>query len=280
MALSKLHMIIGSDLDDETIAESPSAESGLPVGNLKVQSRGRLMRVTGTSCTLTASNSGGVSKFASGFCLGHHNLLSDATVRLRLYSGENQSGTENYDSGVLPVATVIGWGSFVWGVDAWGSSYDDSSGIPAIYALWFDSTIYKSIQVDISAPSNTEIDISRIILGSAYIPNYNFSYNSVIEWVDNSRHMRSAGGSLRTKSAIPFRRFNLSLDHLSDSEQETLSNKFQLIGKGGDLLICLNPNETGARGLENTAIVKSMVNHSYTHDRYNNNRARYNFEEV
>jgi hypothetical protein len=271
MAESKLHIVTSSDLDQLTLTESPSAEALLPIANVLNVDRGKLTRWTGspTTVTITASrvSAGDSAFYASGFGIARHDFADDVTVRLRLYEGIDQTGAVAYDSTALTTATTIPWGVFIAGVDTWGATF--SLGIPSIFSNWFDPVAYKSLQIDIVNPTATTLDIGRIYLGYAFVPTSNFSYGSVIEWIDPSKHNRTDGGGLRTETVPSYRRFEIPLDWMSDTNRERLSWLLERVTKGGDMLMTLNPNATGRESLENTAVCKRVVNNKFAR-RYNN----------
>jgi len=274
-----LHMILGNDLDDLTLSASPAPVATLPETNMQKQARGKIMRVNGTSVAITA-NRPTVAAYASGFGLARHNLKNSSTVRLRLYDDQNQTGNVVYDSTALSVGTPIPWGVMRAGIDTWGANYEDDSGLPAIFSLWFDAVAYRSLQIDVSAPDNTDIDIGRLFMGWAFAPTVNFNYGSAFELIDNSKHTRTAGGSLRTENVEAYRRASVDLQWLTDIDRERLSHELAKATKGGDILLSLDPGLGGRLGLEQTMIAKRVNNSTFTPRFSNTNSTKLTFEEV
>ena len=277
MALkSNLHIIHGSDLDAENLTVTPAPVASLPATNMQKQGRGRITRIMGTSATIKANV---IGTTADGFALANHNLENTATIRLRLYDADNQSGNLVYDSGVMPVATIIPWGVMRPGLDAWGFAYE-SAGMPKIFSLWFDLTAYKSLVIDVSSPDNTQIDIGRLFIGSAFVPAINYNWGNGIEWVDPSKHTRTAAGSLKTHSIRAYRRFTYDLGHLSNEERERLSYDLERVTKSGDVLICLDPTATGRTALEQTMIGKRVSNNNIATRHTAISSTKHTFEEA
>jgi len=274
-----LHMILNNDLDDLTLTVTPGAVGSLPVENLQKQARGKIMRVNGTSAVITA-NRPTVAAVASGFGLARHNLKNSATVQLQLFDGENQTGSVVYDSGAVSVGTPIPWGVMRPGIDPWGATYEDDSNLPAIFSLWFSDVAYRSIQVDVSAPDNTTIDVGRLFLGWAFVPSVNYNYGSTFEFIDPSKHTRTAGGSLRTERVEAYRRAVIDLEWLPGNERERLSHELERIGKGGDILVALDPGESGRLGLEQVMVAKRISDNRMTQRFFNTTKTQLIFEEV
>lgn len=281
MELDRLHLMLGSDLDDLTITTTPAADTNFPADNMQKSARGKFFRYTGTSSVIKASvGESDPSLYANGLAVGRHNLKNSSTVRLRLYDAINQGGNVVYDSTALGVNTIIPWGAFRAGIDPWGASYEDTSNIPKIFSLWFTAIAYKSIQIDVSATDNTTIDIGRLFLGFAFIPKSNFSWGSEFEWVDPSLQTRTAAGGLKTEKRDPYRRFTFDLDWVEDTERERLSHELEKTGRSGDVFIALNPNATGRLKLEKTMIAKRISNNKFARNFHNNQTQQLVFEEA
>lgn len=274
--LDKLHIITSSDLDLLNLSETPAAEASLPIENLLDVNRGKFTRWTGSPNPIVIKASrvsaGDPAFYASGFGFARHDFADDVTVRLRLYDQIDQLGSVVYDSTALTVATTIPWGVFVAGVDTWGASF--TLGIPAIFSLFFPAVAYKSLQIDIVNPTATTVDIGRVYLGFAFVPSANFSYNSVIEWVDDSKHNRTDGGGLRTETVPAYRRFEIPLDWMTDVDRERFSWLLERVTKGGDMLISLDPNATGRESLENTMVCKRVVSNKFAQRHHNINTTK------
>lgn len=283
--LDKFHLVTDSALDElsGTLSESPSAEASLPIANILDPDRSKLTRWTGSPnpITITASraSSGDVAFYASGFGIARYDFADDVTVRLRLYDQIDQGGSLVYDSGALSVATIIPWGSFIAGVDSWGANY--SLGIPAIFQSWWNPPVaYKSLQIDIVNPTATTVDIGRVYLGYAFVPSANLSYNTIIEWVDNSKHTRADGGGLRTESVQSFRRMEIPLDWMTDIDRDRFSWIMERVTKNGDVMISLDPNATGRESLENSGVFKRVNNNRFSSRFFNTNATRLILEEA
>lgn len=281
MELDKLHILFGSDLDALTLTTVPAADAGFPETHMQKSARGKFLRVTDVDLVVKGSVGGAdPSLYASGFALGRHNLKNDATVQIRLYDAINQGGNVVYDSGAQTVNTIIPWGVMRPGIDPWGASYEDSSNIPKLYYVIFDTIAYKSMQIDVAAPSNTTIDVGRLFLKAAWVPRVNYSYGSELEWEDGSVLTRTSSGGLKGEKREPYRRFVLPLDWIDETDQERLSREMQEVGKTFDVLVIRYPNAGGLKKLEQTMFAMRTSNNKYTFNFHNNHSQELVFEET
>jgi hypothetical protein len=253
MALSdKLNILFPIAVNEASIAVTPAPVTTLPAENVFNPRRDKFMRVIGTSAVI---------KFdalalgpATGFAFSH-NLDDGSTVRVRLFSAAGQTGTTNRDSTSLTLD-----------ID---NSLDTL--ITQVFYFPFDTADFMSVQIDITAPTNTEIDIARIMIGYVFEPLKNFSEGLKWDWVDEGDE-RTAG----TK----YRLFNFTLRYLDNIENGIYENKKILVGKQSDLFICLQPSATGLELLKSSAFCKRFNDVSRVRMRANTNRHTDTFKEV
>jgi hypothetical protein len=253
MALSdKLNILFPISVNESSITVTPTAETTLPESNAFNTRKDRFTRVTGTSATIKFNTD--VSELISGLALGRHNLANGSTVRIRVYSDFDQAGTVQHDS--TAIALVI----------------DSSMGdlLPQNYYYPFDEVSFQSIQIDISAPTNSQIDIGRIMPGYVFEPQWNFSEGSKWQWIEEGSD---------TYESNSYRVFTFDINYLQKAENEIYEYQKIKAKKQGDLLVCLQPSSTGLELLKNTAICKRDTNISRTR-RANRNKHSEIFKEV
>jgi len=256
---SNLHLVPYSDWDGLTITVTPAAESDLPIENL-LDPNATITRISGSPDPITIKGSNTTDLLAGGFALAKHNLPENTTIRVRLYADINQTGTIVYDStaiSIVPVTPV--------GFDAWDDIYPLT--LPNTFSVWFTNVTYKSFQVDIDQPASpiAIIDIGRLFLGFAFTATVNFSKGASIEHVDKSIHKRTGGLGIRTLSMAPYRKFDISINHMPLSDREQLLELLERYGKGRDMLISLDPMATNRISVENTMIAKRISNNKVVH---------------
>jgi|GEM_PF-3498856 len=282
MAVSrKLHMIVGSQLDSETLNFNTDPLSSMPAENMQSSDADLITRIPASSASITFSLAG-LAQVASGFAIAGHNLpYVDGTVRVRLYEDANQTGTVNVDSQDLPVATKITLGAFRAGVHRVGQTYDESVDLPRIVRYWFDEPVaYRSGQIDITAPGATEIDIGRLFLGLAFVPNWNFSWGRKFQLIDPSEHTRTEAGGSKTEKRRAYRRFEFNLDWLDEADRERLYIELSRNGKAQDMLVSLDPDRPGVMGLVESMIAKRVNDYSDSFTHVNTYQSSLVLEEV
>lgn len=253
MALSdKLNILFPISVDESSIQITPAAETTLPEANVFNTRKDRFTRIVSTSATIKFNTY--ASELISGLALGNHNLANGSTVRIRAYSDFNQTGTVQHDSTALAL------------------NIDNSMGdlLPQNYYYPFDEVSFQSIQIDISAPSNTQIDIGRIMAGYVFEPEWNFSEGSKWQWIEDGND---------TYESNSYRVFTFNINYLTNAENEIYEYQKMKAKKQGDLLVCLQPSSTGLELLKNTVICKRDTNISRTR-RANRNKHSEIFKEV
>lgn len=253
MALSdKLNILFPKVVDESSIDVTPAAVSTLPEENVFNDRRDKFMRVTGTSAVIK------FDALALGPATGiafSHNLDDGSTVRVRLFSAIEQGGTTEVDSATLTLD-----------ID---NSLDDY--LTQIFYYPFDEVDFLSVQIDISAPTNTQIDIGRIMIGEVFEPSWNYEWGRDWQWIDE--------GDAITAS-VCYRAFKFDLSNLNDTENNTYKIQKIKAAKQGDVLVCLQPSATGFELLKSTAICKRVNDISAPRTRYNNNQQIDTYQEV
>jgi hypothetical protein len=254
MALSdKLNILFPMAVDKSSISVTPAAETTLPEANVFNTRKDRFTRVVGTSAVIKFNANS--SELISGLALGRHNLDNGSTVRIRVYSDFDQTGTVQHDSTALALAIDSSMGDL----------------LPQNYYYSFDEVSFKSIQIDISAPTNTQIDIGRIMPGYVFEPSWNYEWGSKWQWVEEGDD---------NISSRRYRVFTFDLNELTNTENDRYEYEKMKIGKQSDLLLCLQPSATGLELLKNTAICKRVNNINRTRHRANANKQPDTFKEV
>lgn len=279
MSRGNLRLLVENQGDLATLTASPAVSATLPVTNLQVAPRARVMRTTGTDDQqILGDQSEGL--VADGFSLARHNLTSVGTVQIELFDGAGQTGSLVYDSGEIDVADPIAAGVFRAGVDSWGENendYDD------IFVCWFDAAyIYQSFRITLRDSLNPDgyLEAGRLFLGLSISPSVNFSYGAKLSWVEDTRQERTAGGSLRSEGIGSYRRFEVPLDHLDTADREVLASAFRRVGKRQDILIAGYPEATGNQASDYTLVAKLVSDNSYTAASFNRFAAKHIFEEA
>lgn len=241
-----IRIITPNAADIATLSVSPAAAATLPVTNLQDQTRTRVWRSTSIAQQVISFNwSSGVS--LSAFSLVRHNLSPSATIRLRIWNSENQTGTVLYDSGTVALGTSLPWGIFVWGVDPWGGGNIFSGWAYSFTTLWFATVIAArsgSLVIDDAGNAEGYIQASRLFLGPYFSPSINAGDGGLkIGWAESSNQQRTDGGSLRTDGILPNRRISFRLAHLPEVERIQLFEIARVVGLRRDFFLSIFPED-------------------------------------
>lgn len=274
-------LIFPNVADDATLISSPAEVAALPVENLQVQTRGDVWRSNGVISAQHILGDLVGYQPVSALALVRHNLTATATYRLRLYDGAGQTGTTLYDSGtVMTGGTLQGWGEFVWGVDPWGSATLEDWPVPYL-AVWFAAVTALSFDLELTDTGNPDgyLQAARLVLGDTFEPAHNMAYGLEIAWREQSKQVRTEGGTLRTDEREAYRRIGFALGVLSVAERATLFDRLRRVGLRNDLFLSCFPNDATSLERDYAGLVKLVDIPSMTADLPLNYRTQLVFEE-
>ena len=279
MDVKKIAFILENIIDDEsaTLLAVPTPVLTLPVANLKKTNRSYVFRSTSTANqSITGNYSGG--QYVSALALSRHNLTG--TVRFRIFSQQYQSGTVLYDSGALVVSNFEAWGDFIWGSNAWGQEFDDE--LPSNYVLFFDEVLGASFQLDIDNTANADgyFEIARMFQGIVFQPTTNMSWKASLTWDEDTKQIRTDGGTLYSEPSLPYRKLKFSLDWLTEQDRFTLSERMRVIGKRKDIFVSAYPDSTDLKYNEYAFVGKFTKLPVFSHNHVGNFTSSYEIEEA
>ncbi len=237
MGLSNVRFFHDADNRDVTLSVEPAAEPACPPEHLLLPDRSRILRVTGEIATITAVYA--APRLIDALAVVRHRLGAAASWRLEIFSDAAQTELV-WDSGERAVLPVKPLGELVLGVDCLGEN---------IYQGWeighgtffFPQVDCEAWRLTVFNPGETEIDISRVIAGRAFVPEFNPGYGLKHQWVDPSRQTRTDGGTLRSDARAPYRRVEFALEWLGEDDRRVFFDLRRKIGIRHDLFISLYP---------------------------------------
>lgn len=244
MTIGNVRLVSPNEADAATLTASPAMVSTLPVTNLQDQARARVARTVGLPTPQYIYGNWSAVKQISAMALVRHNLTGAATLRLRLYAGNNQTGAVLYDSGAVQLGTTYPWGSFAWGTVPWGASIFREWPV-AFYVFWFTAVGALSCELQMTDAANAAgyMEASRLFLGLYFEPAKNMSFGATMSWQEQSEQERSDGGTLRTDAKESYRRWEFDLSLLTQGERATLANIARRAGLRNDLFLSCYPGE-------------------------------------
>lgn len=254
--MPNLRLIATNAVDTATLTSS-DFQATLPVGNLQLEGRARVARTVNASGTKTINGNFGGSTICSALVLYGHNLSGTGTWRLRLFNGINQTGSVVYDSTTLQPQNVIGWGSFAWGIEPWGSSTFRNWEQP-FWVLYFSAVYALSFRLELVDTPNPAgyLQASRLIIGSYITPAFNAEYGLQMGWDTNSQQRRTLGGSVRTDRRAGFRRLSFDLAELDVSERAVWVDLGRSAGLHQEMFISVFPDAGAELERDHTLLCK------------------------
>jgi hypothetical protein len=245
------NMIISStNYSDQATSISASSEvATLPIENLQDRQLVKVYRSDGAT-DITIDVDFGQGRILDFVALIRHNLTQTSTIRWRLSNAADFS-TVQYDSGVVDAWPVVEeFGTLPWGVFSWGGRINPE--VAAEYQISsftvLDSPVQaRYLRIDISDNDNTDgyIQAGRLIAGPAYRPSTNYGFGVEVQFVDESRIVKSRGGQTFVDEVERFRRIRFELQNLPEAEifGNVFNNIDRLRGVAKDILVIPQPDE-------------------------------------
>ena len=211
--------IIGNNLFDNATLTATSTASGFDKDNMKLDRKSSVWRSTDLSeQTITATWASGQTISAVAFAFS--NLHIDSTVQIKLYTNSGDASAV-YDSGELnidyaydaPVGfSTIGLNAFAFG----GGTY---------FSHLFNEVECEKMELIVNSSGNPDdyIEISRIIAGFAFTPEYGARYGAEINHDDSTSILRTDAGDLVSNRGTLSKRINLTLGVLNAVDKQAMS---------------------------------------------------------
>lgn len=278
--MSNFRIVWDNKSDAATLSATPALVATLPETHLQQAGRANVARTTSTADQAIKGNFAAAG-YVSSMILWRHNLSPDATVRLRLYSGAGQTGTLLYDSTAVAPYSAKAFGDLLWGIDPFGDSVFTEWGI-YWSTLWFTPVAALSFQLDLSDSANTDgyMQAARLIIGPTLTGVNNASYNYAVGWQEDTRQERTAGGSLRSDAADPFREFKIPLNWIEASDRPKLLEMRRRVGMRQDFFFSLFPEVGGSIERDHSAVVKLVQADPLTAPYYGNHTHELSMQEA
>jgi hypothetical protein len=245
------NMIISSTnySDEATSISADSEVATLPVENLQDRQLVKVYRSDGDT-DVEIDVDFGQGRIIDFVALIRHNISQTGTIRWRL-SNVSDFATTQYDSGVIDAWPVVEeFGTLPWGVFSWGGRINPE--VAAQYQISsftvLDSPVQaRYLRINISDNDNADgyIEAGRLIAGPAYRPSTNYGFGVQIQFVDESRIVKSRGGQTFVDEVERFRRIRFELQNLSEAEifGNVFNNIDRLRGVAKDILVIPQPDD-------------------------------------
>lgn len=279
MSVGNIRIITPNDADDATLSASPALETTLPVANLQDPSRSLVARSTSTA-TQDIKGTWSAAKMISACAITRHNLTSEGTWRVRLYSDAAWT-TQVYDSGNVVAAPAKALGDIEWGVDPLGASM--FTGWDHTFStMWFAAVAAQSFKITLIDAGNPDgyFEASRLFIGRYLEPEINFEWDYGLEWREDTTQERTAGGTLRSDAQEPYRRLTFTLSDLSDSDRPKFTDWARKTGMRTDVFVSLFPEDATQKERDHAMACKMAEPPKYKGRAVNLHGAEFTLEEA
>ncbi|KQQ31983.1 hypothetical protein ASF61_16745 [Duganella sp. Leaf126] len=239
--------IIYDNAIDRAVLTASSQAGGLGPANLQRDERSAVLRAEGTGVAIFATWP--TPELIACVAPIRSNMNSSARMRVRGYDRAGDS-TPVLDTGVMmpcpeaplgasPIGYLPpGWNGYQWGgVNTWARG-GGSDGV-----AWFEPVSVRQLVIELSSVDNPDgyIELSRLVAGMYWSPEYNASYGASATSVDTSESYRTAAGAAKNNVGTRHRQLSLNLEFLTGADSARLARIVDECGTVRPLLFSLFP---------------------------------------
>jgi hypothetical protein len=259
MASNNLRVIYNNLADTATITVSSTASATTVAANLKSDYKSVVWRsAAGTSAAIIAQLSS--PSVVRGIVLGFNNLTTAATVRVRGYSaqptfsgGTITGGTSNgMDSGLVIANPPANLGTFNLGGNTvlGTSAYEIRRGYARIWLPAGISCAFIGIEIVDSGNTDNYIEVSRLIFGDYWSPQYNTSFGLSSTLNDTSTSERNEAGDIITNNGTQYNTVSFDMKYMSPADRTDFNKLIRTKGSRYPVFISLFPDNAEDYGKE------------------------------
>ncbi|MBB5610442.1 MULTISPECIES: hypothetical protein [unclassified Janthinobacterium] len=241
--------IIHDNAADRAVLAASSQTGALGPVNLQRDSKSSVLRANSTVQTITATWP--TQESIACVALIFTNMTSSARMRVRGYAQPGDSVPVLDTGSIFPCRAAV-HGSFPWGVLPLGWNAYKAGGVNtwsrgggADGVAWFAPVRVRKLVIDVSAPQCPEgyLEISRLVAGNYWSPEYNADYGAQLLVQDRSEDYRTAAGDLKTAKGTISDKLSINLSHLGPMDRARLMRILRENGGGKAMLFSLFPED-------------------------------------
>lgn len=222
--MKNIRLLTNNAADRATITVANTA-AGMGADKLKTDIKGEVCRVLAGSANLVLTWP--ALETVGAVVIPASNLGPSSTIRVRAYL--DAAGTTLLaDSGIKFAApgTILEYWDFSQPLNV-NLFADGAAPITACYLP--EQVAARRVEIAITNPDNTFIDISRLVAGGYHALKYNPDYGATVGTLDLTKNTRAASGDIKTDWGPKASNMTFDLGWIDNSDREKVR---QLIAKG------------------------------------------------
>lgn len=234
MAANNLRVLYSNVADFATITTDATA-AGFPTSNMQTDIKGLVWRSTSQAATVITL-SWGTNTTINSVILPYTNLSTSATVRVVC---KNSTPTTIYDSGTIQAVpyTLPSAGT---------SNYSYGGGSVVRVYLPTVLTTVRTIEITIVDTGSLQgyMEVSRILCGNYWSPEYNLDYGVTVDYKDQSQHSRAQAGNIITDIAPIYKILSFNIGYMEAVDRNALITVLKQNGMRKSIWVSLFPSDT------------------------------------
>lgn len=220
--------IIHDNAADRAALTASSQAGTMGPANLQLDRKSAVLRALGTAQSITATWP--TQECVACVALILTNATSSARMRVRGY-GQPGDTVPAVDTGWMMPCSEAPLGSYPfgelplgWNAYAWGGTNTWARGGGSDAVAWFAPVFVRQLVVDVYCPDLPAgyIEISRLVAGNYWSPEYNAEYGASLQLQDTSEVYRTAAGTAKTAVGTTSDKLAINLAHLAAPDRARL----------------------------------------------------------
>lgn len=229
------------------LAVTSEASTSFAVENLQSNVRDRVWRSTNLNTQVITGTFGGNARQISHLSIwpADGSSLIGATVAVRMWSDVAQTTlVRNVSAANFFTFTGDNYNEFLWGIQSWGVHNADRTARLAPFSTWFTPVAVSAFEITIAnagAVDTSYFESRRIVLGDYVQAPYNAAYGAAPQWVPESKHRRTVGGSLRRLSRESRRALSFETIFKEETDRSAWADLQYVCDPAKEIVVCLFP---------------------------------------
>ena len=239
--------IIHDNVADRATLTASSQAGMLGPANLQRDRKSAVLRATGNAQVITSTWS--TQEAIACVALINTNLTSSAQMRVRGWARAGDAAPV-LDTGYMMPCPPVPLGHFTWGAQPlgwnaykWGGANTWARGGGADGVAWFPVVRVAQLVIEVFSPYSAGgyVEISRLVAGNYWSPEYNAEYGASLALQGTSENYRTAAGDLRHSQGTTSDKISINLAHLTPADRAQFMRILRESGTERAMLFSLFP---------------------------------------